>query len=89
MRPRGAWNSPSVGRTYPMPAAAAAPLPPSIQHLSWLTRAQTQPATVRLPFNTLDRLDALASRIGCDRSELIRTALRQWLDGLDEGSPAD
>lgn len=45
--------------------------------------------TVRLPVELAKRLDHLAARRGVRRSELVREAIRVYLEGPVEGGPGD
>lgn len=50
-------------------------------------RRVTEQISVRLPSRLLERLDALARERGADRSELVREAIRLYLEGPGGAEP--
>ena len=49
--------------------------------------AVSEQISIRLPVALLDRLDAFALDRGADRSELVRDAIRLYLEGPGLGEP--
>lgn len=49
--------------------------------------SRTEQISVRLAADTLARLDAAARKREMDRSEVVREAIRTWLEGVGGESP--